>query len=118
MSAIAQETHSPGTHGHAAHGHHGSYLERKGGFWVTFWDWATTIDHKKIGMMYLVAILTMFFIGGLAALLVRLDLLVPVRTVVENGSSHITGQLFGKDGTTDLNAGNHTFNVLFTLHGA
>ncbi len=103
---------------HSDHGHHGSYLERKGGFWFTVWDWASTIDHKKIGMMYLVAILFMFFIGGVAALLVRLDLLHPrCRSVIEaDGSTHITGQLFGNG--KDINTGNKNFNILFTLHGA
>jgi cytochrome c oxidase subunit 1 len=101
---------------HDAH-HHGSYLERKGGFWTTVWDWATTIDHKKIGVMYLVAILSMFFIGGVAALLVRLDLLTPVRSVIEaDGTTHITGQLFGNG--KDINTGNKWFNTMFTLHGA
>src|SRR5262249_55483679 len=102
---------------HDSHGHHGSYLERRGGFWTTVWDWATTIDHKKIGVMYLVAILSMFFIGGVAALLVRLDLLTPVRSVIEaDGTTHITGQLFGNG--KDINTGNKWFNTMFTLHGA
>ena len=58
------------THGHDhGHGHeHASYLAPKGGFWSTIWDWASTVDHKKIGVMYLVAILFMFFLGGVAAL--------------------------------------------------
>ena len=81
------------------------------------WSWFTTIDHKKIGVMSLVAILSMFFIGGVAALLVRLDLLTPVRSVVEaDGTSHITGQLFGNG--HDINTGNKWFNTMFTLHGA
>src|SRR5690349_330480 len=104
-------THAIHDSGGHDHGHHGSYLERKGGFWTTVWDWATTIDHKKIGMMYLFAILFMFFLGGVAALLVRLDLLTPVRTVVENGHAHITGQLFGAADATDMNAGNKWFNT-------
>src|ERR1051325_9166124 len=114
MSATALSAHD--SHGHGSHGH-GSYLERRGGFWTTVWDWATTIDHKKIGVLYLVAILSMFFIGGVAALLVRLDLLTPVRSVVEaDGTSHITGQLFGNG--HDINTGNKWFNTMFTLHGA
>ena len=57
-------------HDHS-HGHHGSYLSPSGGFIATVWDWMTTVDHKKIGVMYLFAILTMFFIGGMAAIAVR-----------------------------------------------
>src|SRR5215471_12649528 len=95
--------------GHDA-GHHGSYLERKGGFWTTVWDWATTIDHKKIGMMYLVAILFMFFLGGLAALVVRLDLLTPVRMTVDaSGATHVTGQLMGSADATSIAKGNNWF---------
>ncbi|MFA6045173.1 MAG: cbb3-type cytochrome c oxidase subunit I, partial [Phycisphaerales bacterium] len=62
-----------------SHDHHGSYLESKGGFFATVLDWATTVDHKKIGVMYLFAILFMFFLGGVAALAVRVELLEPVR---------------------------------------
>jgi cytochrome c oxidase subunit 1 len=40
-------------------------------------DWLTTPDHKKIGIMYIVTTIVFFFIGGLAALLVRLQLALP-----------------------------------------
>jgi hypothetical protein len=48
------------SHDAHAHDHHASYLAYKGDphdpFWSvklprTIWDWATTIDHKKIGLM-------------------------------------------------------------------
>ena len=81
-----------GAHGDA-HEHHGSYLEGKGGFWATIWDWATTVDHKKIGMMYLVAVLFMFFLGGVASLGVRLELFQP--TAVD-ATGKITGNLLGQ----------------------
>ncbi|WP_373047090.1 cytochrome c oxidase subunit I [Vulgatibacter sp.] len=61
-----------------------------------FKSWALTVDHKRIGMMYLVAILTAFFLGGVFAILVRLELLTPDQTIV----------------------GAKTYNQLFTLHGA
>ena len=41
------------------------------------WEWATTVDHKKIGIMYLLAGGLFFLIGGLEALLVRTQLMVP-----------------------------------------
>ena len=99
--------------GHHDH-HEGSYLERKGGFWATIFDWATTVDHKKIGVMYLFAILFMFFLGGMAAMAVRLELLVPV-TVDATG---IHGQLFRPAEATAVGPGNNIYNRLFTLHGA
>jgi cytochrome c oxidase subunit I len=40
-------------------------------------DWLTTPDHKKIGIMYMVSTFIFFLIGGLAALLVRLQLALP-----------------------------------------
>src|SRR5258705_13013056 len=86
-----------GLGGHGGHGgghdHHASYLEPKGGFWATVWDWASTIDHKKIGVMYLVAVMFMFFLGGMAALALRLELLFP--TVPAVGHTGVTGSLFG-----------------------
>ena len=65
------------------------------------WSWMTTVDHKRIGVMYLVGVLSAFFIGGMFALLVRLTLLTP---------SHM---LFGKVLMTA-----ETYNRVFTLHGA
>ncbi|MCL6452352.1 MAG: cytochrome c oxidase subunit I [Alicyclobacillus sp.] len=40
-------------------------------------EWVLTVDHKKIGIMYGVTALFFFLLGGLFALLVRTDLLVP-----------------------------------------
>ena len=39
--------------------------------------WLTTPDHKKIGIMYMVTTIIFFFLGGLAALLVRAQLALP-----------------------------------------
>ena len=74
-----------------------NYLNAQKGIW----SWMTTVDHKRIGVMYLVGVLSAFFIGGVFALLVRLSLLTP---------NHV---LFGKQWITA-----ETYNRLFTLHGA
>ena len=42
--------------------------------WV---DWVTTTDHKKIGIMYLVLTFVFFCLGGVEALMMRLQLSVP-----------------------------------------
>src|SRR5579872_3789800 len=63
-------------------------------------SWMTTVDHKRIGIMYLVAVCTAFLIGGIFALLVRLSLLNPQHT------------LFGKHWVTA-----EMYNRFFTLHG-
>ena len=39
-----------------------------------FKSWWMTIDHKRLGLMYLGSILTVFVVGGIFALLVRLEL--------------------------------------------
>jgi len=41
------------------------------------YDWLTTTDHKKIGILYLVNSFVMFFIGGILALVVRAELAQP-----------------------------------------
>ena len=65
------------------------------------WSWMTTVDHKRIGIMYLCAVCFAFFLGGIFALLVRLSLLNPQHT------------LFGKQWVTA-----EMYNRFFTLHGA
>ncbi|MBX3386860.1 MAG: cbb3-type cytochrome c oxidase subunit I [Phycisphaeraceae bacterium] len=105
--------------GHPHHGHdhaHASYLQPKGGFAATVWDWMTTVDHKKIGVMYLFAILFMFFLGGVAALAVRMELFTP--TVVTGGVA--TGQELAKFWGVDARdwaEGNNIYNRTMTLHG-
>ena len=39
-----------------------------------FWSWFGTIDHKRLGLLYLGSIIVFFVLGGMAALLVRLEL--------------------------------------------
>ncbi len=108
--------------GDHAHDHHRSYLASYGTFFDNVKAWMTTIDHKKIGVMYMFATLTMFFLGGLAALLVRTELFTPVRQVMDAARNmKVTGQelqaMFGsKDG--GVGAGNELYNRAFTLHGA
>jgi cytochrome c oxidase subunit 1 len=69
-----------------------NYLNEKKGFL----SWAFTLDHKRIGVMYLVSIFFFFFIGGLFALALRTELLNPGKTFVDA----------------------KTYNQFFTLHGA
>ncbi|QYU68093.1 cbb3-type cytochrome c oxidase subunit I [Leptolyngbya sp. 15MV] len=109
--------HTGGYGDHAGH-HEESYLASRGSFWENVKSWATTIDHKKIGVMYLFTILFMFFLGGVAALALRSELFYPVRTMqTAAGETVVTGQLFrGSDG--GVNSGNDIYNRLFTLHGA
>src|ERR1700732_804183 len=53
-------------------GHSIYALERRG-----VGAWLTTTDHKKIGILYIVSTFVFFILGGLAALLVRIQLALP-----------------------------------------
>ena len=61
-----------------------------------FLSWALTLDHKRIGLMYLVGVMSSFALGGMFALMIRLHL------------------WNFKDGWLS----NQTYNQVFTLHGA
>jgi cytochrome c oxidase subunit 1 len=61
--------------------------------WVL--DWLTTVDHKKIGIMYIVNSFLFFFLAGILALVIRTELAVP-------------GLQFLDDAT---------YNETFTMHG-
>ena len=43
----------------------------------SLYDWVTTTDHKKIGILYIINSFIFFFIGGILAMLVRTELAVP-----------------------------------------
>ncbi|WEG12986.1 cbb3-type cytochrome c oxidase subunit I [Pullulanibacillus sp. KACC 23026] len=46
--------------------------------WGWLWrEWLTTVDHKKIGIMYVIAALLMLFRGGVDAILMRIQLAYP-----------------------------------------
>ncbi|OWK36200.1 Cytochrome c oxidase polypeptide I [Fimbriiglobus ruber] len=46
-------------------------------------SWLLTVDHKRIGLMYLVSVSAFFLFGGLAVMLVRLNLLTPTGAILE-----------------------------------
>ena len=78
--------------GHAPDGLHTNYWNASKGVL----SWIFTLDHKRIGIMYLIAVCSFFMVGGILALAVRTELW------------DADGNLFGGD----------TYNKLFTLHGA
>src|SRR5688500_11601594 len=55
------------------------------------WSWITTVDHKRIGIMYGVTAFILFLIGGIEALLIRIQLAVPNNNFV---SADFYNQLF------------------------
>src|SRR5262245_39806198 len=60
-------------------------------------EWATTVDHKRLGVMYICSGLIFFFVAGLEASLMRLQLAVPNNTVL---SPQVFNRLFTMHGTT------------------
>lgn len=58
-----------------AGGYNQKFLERVRNSVV--WDYITTVDHKKIGILYFVSGLVFFVIGGIEALLIRIQLVAP-----------------------------------------
>ncbi len=59
-------------------------------------SWIATLDHKRIGVMYLVSILAAFLLGGVYAVLIRTELIAPGQTIMDQD----------------------TYNQAFTMHGA
>src|SRR3712207_1414324 len=60
-------------------------------------SWVATVDHKRIGILYIVTSLVFFFAGGLMALLIRTQLATPDMDFVTRDSYN---QLFTMHGTT------------------
>jgi cytochrome c oxidase subunit 1 len=60
-------------------------------------SWITTTDHKRIGVMYMVTTFVFFCLGGIEALMIRLQLGAPDNTLV---TPQIYNQLFTMHGTT------------------
>jgi cytochrome c oxidase subunit 1 len=60
-----------------------------------FWSWFTTVDHKKIGILYGATAIIFLLIAGIEALLIRLQLAGPNGTVLTASQ----------------------YNTLFTMHG-
>ena len=71
---------------------------RRPHYWLkTMYDWIVTVDHKKIGLMYIAASLLFLAIGGVEALLMRIQLARPEAKFL---SPEQYDQLFTLHGTT------------------
>ena len=64
-------------------------------------SWIFTLDHKRIGLMYMWVILASFFLGGVFAVLIRTELIHPSPTLA-----------------SDPKKAWELYNHIFTLHGA
>ncbi|WP_372869211.1 cytochrome c oxidase subunit I [Planomicrobium okeanokoites] len=72
-----------------------SSLAQKKGFGAVIWDYLTTVDHKKIAILYLISGGFFFLVGGLEAMMIRIQLM--------------------KAGNDFLSAG--LYNEIITMHG-
>jgi len=75
-----------------------SYTQKKG-FGATVWDYITTVDHKKLAVMYLLAGTLFFAIAGFEALLMRIQLMKPNNDFISAG---FFNELLTMHGTTML----------------
>ncbi|PLX02823.1 MAG: cytochrome c oxidase subunit I [Marinilabiliales bacterium] len=66
------------------------YKAKKG-----IWSWLFTLDHKRIALLYLYAIISFFLVGATLGILMRLELFQPGKDIIEP----------------------QTYNQIFTLHG-
>src|SRR5436853_7309328 len=58
-------------------------------------SWLLTVDHKRIAVLYMISVTFFFIIGGIAAVIMRLELMTPAGDLVQA----------------------ETYNKLFTAHG-
>ncbi|MGH2584607.1 MAG: cytochrome c oxidase subunit I [Dehalococcoidia bacterium] len=82
-----------------------------------FWGWVNTVDHKKIGILYGVTAFFFFLVGGIEALLVRIQLAQPNADFL---SAEQYNQLFTMHGTTMIflvimPLGSAFFNLMIPL---
>lgn len=75
-------------------GKHPSYIEHEGKH-KGLLGWILSTDHKRIAIIYLVAIISFFLVGMTFGFLMRLELIAPGRTIMDA----------------------QTYNSFFTLHG-
>jgi cytochrome c oxidase subunit 1 len=72
-----------------------AYVRHEAESYRGIWSWLTTVDHKRIGMMYGITAFTFFLLGGIEALLLRLQL------------TTANGEVLNPD----------QYNRIFTMHG-
>ena len=70
-------------------------IPRPTSYTTGIWSWLTTVDHKRIGILYGVSAIIFFFIGGIEAGIMRIQLSQPANDFIDPD----------------------TFNAMFTMHG-
>src|SRR2546421_11779480 len=81
--------------GRSGDGHTVAVAQARPRFRTRAWDWLTTTDHKKIGILYIITAFFFFVVAGLLAEMIRAELARPGLQLVND----------------------QTYNQLFTMHG-
>ena len=74
--------------------HEVNYLDYKGKYKGIF-AWILSTDHKRIALLYMYSMLTMFVVGVVLGLAMKLELIAPGKTIMDP----------------------QTYNAMFTVHG-
>lgn len=74
-----------------------STLKKKQGFGAVLWDYLTTVDHKKIAILYLLGGGFFFVLGGIEAMLIRVQLMIPNNDIMSGG---VYNEIMTMHGTT------------------
>lgn len=88
---MSTDTHETGEGHESHHPEDENYLNHE----TSVWSWLSTLDHKRIGILYCVSLALVFLVAGTLALFMRLELLGPGETIMSND----------------------TYNQVFTMHG-
>ncbi|QQE13121.1 cbb3-type cytochrome c oxidase subunit I [Planctomycetota bacterium] len=107
--------------------HKDNYLTHQRGLM----SWLFTLDHKRIGIMYMIAVLSFFFVGGVFAIVLRVMLTMPIadasnqmrfemndtRNIVESSGATVPEEaikLLYEPGVTDAEAQQQKIEVVLT----
>ncbi|MHB0957090.1 MAG: cytochrome c oxidase subunit I [Pirellulaceae bacterium] len=80
-----------------------------------FASWAFTLDHKRVGIMFLVSVTACFFLGATFALLMRTELVSPGPTIMNETTAKVASAMSLTE--TQITP-QQMYNRVFTLHGA
>ena len=85
-------------------------------------SWLTTVDHKRIGILYTVTGVLFFFVGGIEALFMRTQLALPANTLLNGDwfnqilTMHGTTMVFMAVMPINVGLGNYIIPIMLGAH--